>query len=577
MMRSLSCILDKKSFYLCTIIVLSVLTTLPWLPLGNFYTRGEPREALVAMAMLEQHNFILPEFQGEIAFKPPFLHWLVALFSILQGHVSEFTSRLPSALAACFMFISFFSFMSKRMNSKHVFLGTLLLMSCFEIHRASMTCRVDMLLTSMIVLSLLCIYKWSENDYKGLPVLIPLFISSAILTKGPIGVILPCFILFVYMLLQREKVSKIIVSLLKITLSSSILPLCWYLAAYQQGGDPFLNLFMEENFGRFLGKMSYESHENGIMYNVYSLLAGLLPWTLLVFFSLFTFRYKKTTVGVNKAWFVKQWNEFLAMDKVRLFSLVVAVCVFVFYCIPKSKRSVYTMPMYPFICLFLAEYFYYLYHTRIKTWKAFNITLSFLSVVLIILMIAIHWINLDILGTSHSSQRIISQMSELQDTPFSFFYIFFIVVLLIIVFCSVKAMYHHKCFLYYTVFVWFGINLVLDGLVIPSIKNSVPDYYLAKEINERYSNEKIYSYRPLGKAVETFYVVCYYLADKCQNLSEEDVLPDKGYILLREDTLDDFEKMMKDYDIEEISRSLTRFTTAHGYILFYQFSKKQEV
>ena len=43
---------------------------------------------------------------------------------------------------------------------------------------------------------------------------------------------------------------------------SCILPAAWYLAAYQQGGDNFIALVMEENFGRFMGKMTYESHEN---------------------------------------------------------------------------------------------------------------------------------------------------------------------------------------------------------------------------------------------------------------------------------------------------------------------------
>lgn len=564
----------KKHFYLYVIIALSLLSVLPWLALGNFYTRGEPREALVAMAMLQQGNFILPEFQGEIAFKPPFLHWLVALFSKTQGYISEFTSRLPSALAACAMFISFFSFMSKRMNVKHVFLATLLLMSCFEIHRAAMTCRVDMLLTSMIVLSLLCIYKWSEKEYKALPVLIPLFISGAILTKGPIGVILPCFILFVFMLLQKEKFTKIIITLVKIVLSSAILPLCWYIAAYHQAGDTFLTLFMEENFGRFLGKMTYESHENGAIYNVWSLLAGLLPWTLLVLFSLFTLKYKKIAVG--KKWLIAQWNALLAMDKVRLFSLVAAVCVFVFYCIPKSKRSVYIMPMYPFTCIFLADYFYYLYQKKINSWNAFAITLSSVGVLLAILLVAIHRIDLsNILSDSHSSQRIIMQMGWLQDLPLNLYYLFFVALLLFLAYYSIRSMRRKSAsFMYVTVFIWFGINFALDGLVIPSIKNGVPDYYLAQEVNQLCPEETIYSYRPVENPSETLYVVSFYLNDRIEILSEKDVLPDKGHVLVREEDKEYFERMMGNSVYKEVYRTNNPFTTTHRYILFYEFEKK---
>ena len=59
------------------VVVIAMILSLPWLGLGNFYTRGEPREALVAVAMMQQDNYILPFFQGDFAFKPPMLHWLV--------------------------------------------------------------------------------------------------------------------------------------------------------------------------------------------------------------------------------------------------------------------------------------------------------------------------------------------------------------------------------------------------------------------------------------------------------------------------------------------------------------------
>ena len=110
------------------VFILSVLLTLPWIGLGNFYTRGEPREALVAVEMLEQGNFILPFFQGEFAFKPPMLHWLVALFSLPQGYVSEITARLPSALACIVMCCAFYSFVSKRFSPSRSFYA-----SCFTL------------------------------------------------------------------------------------------------------------------------------------------------------------------------------------------------------------------------------------------------------------------------------------------------------------------------------------------------------------------------------------------------------------------------------------------------------------
>ena len=187
------------------VLVLATMLTLPFIGMGHFYTRGEPREALVAMAMLDQGNFILPFFQGEFAFKPPMLHWLVALFSMPQGYVSEMTARLPSALAYIAMCYGFFVFFSRRYHVGKVLIATLVLITSFEVHRAAMTCRVDMVLTAFMVGGFLFLYRWKERGYRGMPWLASLMISGAILTKGPIGAILPCAVMAVMMIVDGEK------------------------------------------------------------------------------------------------------------------------------------------------------------------------------------------------------------------------------------------------------------------------------------------------------------------------------------------------------------------------------------
>ena len=157
------------AIYGFAVLVVAVLLTLPWLGLGHFYTRGEPREALVAVAMMEQGNYILPVFQGEIAFKPPMLHWLVSLFSLPQGYVSEYTARMPSAIASIVMVFAFFVFYSRRVGYGKSLVASLLLITCFEVHRAAMTCRVDMVLMAFTVGSMMALSRWLENGCRKLP------------------------------------------------------------------------------------------------------------------------------------------------------------------------------------------------------------------------------------------------------------------------------------------------------------------------------------------------------------------------------------------------------------------------
>ena len=266
---------------------------------------------------VEHGNWILPiNNGGDIPYKPPFFHWCIAFFSLFIGHVNEFTSRLPSAISLVLMTIGGFAFFAKRKDTQTALIAAILTLTSFEVHRAGVNCRVDMVNTAFMVGAMYLLYRWWEKGKKQLPWLAILCMSGATLTKGPVGI---------------------------------IIPFCWYYAAYQQGGDEFLRLVKEENIDRFMGKMAYESHENPAWYNLLTLITGWLPYTLLLLFSLFILPWKK---------FCK--SQFMANAKqatpLQVFTWLAFLLVLFFYCIPKSKRSIYLLPCYPFMAYLIAEY-----------------------------------------------------------------------------------------------------------------------------------------------------------------------------------------------------------------------------
>ena len=158
----------KKAFWF--IALLSVLVIVPFLGETIFYSKGEPREAIVAYTMLKSGNCILPVNYGvEIAYKPPFLYWAIAVVSSIMGGVTEFSSRMPSALAFLAMQLVFFSFVAKRKNIKTAFLTSILLLSSFEVHRAAVACRLDMVQVSFIVIALCLLFRWDEKGSKEIP------------------------------------------------------------------------------------------------------------------------------------------------------------------------------------------------------------------------------------------------------------------------------------------------------------------------------------------------------------------------------------------------------------------------
>ena len=164
-------IVDKNIFLSC-IIALAILMLIPFIGMTDFHTKGEPREAVIALDMLKSGNWILPVTAGGvIAYKPPFYHWCLAATSYVCGGVTEFTARFPSSAFAIAMIIMFYLFYARRTSSYQSFLATAILMTSFEVHRAAMNARVDMVLMSLSVMAILKLYMWWEKGLKGIPII----------------------------------------------------------------------------------------------------------------------------------------------------------------------------------------------------------------------------------------------------------------------------------------------------------------------------------------------------------------------------------------------------------------------
>ncbi|MDR0844145.1 MAG: glycosyltransferase family 39 protein [Tannerella sp.] len=363
------------------------LISVCWIATGDFFVKVGSDDAIAAASILESGDWVLPRIHAnEFAYKPPMAQWMMAVASMPQGYVSEFTTRLPSALAYTALMAFLLVFFGRKVRFQEAFIASLLLLTSIGMHCASMSAQVDMLLTAFIVVGLIQLFRWEYNlELKGLPLIIPLMLSGAILTKGLVGIVLPLFIFGVYLLmLRRYRLRKIIKSLVYIGLASLFIPSLWYIEAWRQGGNSFLNMTIIENFGRFFSVYSDSSLcvEKGAWYNPVSLIKGFLPWTILLFFSLFGLKTGKPQTSVTEG-LKKCWNAILSMDKTKLFSLVAIVCIVFFYSIPGNKRSLYLLPAYPFIALFMSQYIICLTERRSKVTRVFAGTLAVINLCVI--------------------------------------------------------------------------------------------------------------------------------------------------------------------------------------------------
>lgn len=569
---------DKKiAFWF--IALLSVLVLVPFLGETIFYSKGEPREAIVAYTMLESGNWILPMNYGvEIAYKPPFLYWTIAVISSILGGVSEFSARMPSALAFLAMQLVFFSFVAKRKNVKTAFLTSILLLSSFEVHRAAVACRLDMLQVSLIVISLCLLFRWDEKNCKGVPWLAVLLMACATLTKGPVGSIFPCLCIGIYQLLRGRSFGKAFFSLLGIGLLSLIPLGIWFWAAYQQGGEPFVNLMLEENTGRFFRKMSYESHENPLWYNFLTLIWGWIPWTLVLLVSLFGLKWKEMHVlpegdSVGER-LKKVWDKFRSQSPLQLFIWVVILTIFIFYCIPKSKRSVYLLPIYPFMGVLLAEYLLALVQRGAKVFKISAWIFAALAVLLTVTFFTVRLglVPESIWGTGRHAAENIAFMNALQTVPLSFSKWLIVFLPLMSAACLLYTLL--KCadarpLLYGVAGCMLCIFVALDGVYQPTVLAVKSDKHLAVRLNDLEPEEPVYSYGDWVK----FYSINYYLGDRVRIF---DMLhPAEGCVLVIDELQEKFlQNNQNAYRLDEVYRTPLRSCDMRKKVIVYKFSRK---
>lgn len=553
--------------------VIAVMLTVPFLGLTDFYSKGEPREAVVAYTMVEHGNWILPiNNGGDIPYKPPFFHWCIALFSLLQGHVSEFTSRLPSALALVAMSVGGFVFFAKRKNANMALLATLLSLTAFEVHRAGINCRVDMVNTAFMVGALFLMFRWWERGKHTMPWLAILCMSGATLTKGPVGMLLPCAVMGVFMLTQRERLWSTVWRLGLTALLSLVLPLCWYYAAYLQGGDEFLRLVKEENIDRLLGKMAYESHENPFWYNFLTLITGWLPYTLLFVFSLFVLPWKR----FSKSGFMQSVRR---AEPMQVFVWLAFGLILFFYCIPKSKRSVYLLPCYPFMAWLMAQYVVWLVANRLSAVKAYAWLMGVLGVVLSVAFVVLKTgVVPDTLFHGKHAADNIAMLHALESISVSPSHLLFALLPAAVGVATIITLLKKDDTLRNRV-VWLSLSVVvalflaLDSTFQPAVLNTKADKPLAPQIEQRFDMTKMYSY--MSSPMLHFFSLNFYLGDRIQQF--EKVKPEDGVLMIPEDDVEEFKKTVgRGYCLQRVWQ-IRRAVEEKHEVGFYKFCKSEKL
>ena len=130
--------------------------------------RTESLRAILAREMLHSGNWIVPRLYGEPLFtKPPGMYVAIALCSLPFGEVTEFTARLPSALAAVATVLLVFWYVRRQLGRAAGLAAALIVpMSPMWLDKGS-AAEIDMLQVAWVAGSLLFFFRATEEDRPG--------------------------------------------------------------------------------------------------------------------------------------------------------------------------------------------------------------------------------------------------------------------------------------------------------------------------------------------------------------------------------------------------------------------------
>jgi 4-amino-4-deoxy-L-arabinose transferase-like glycosyltransferase len=306
-----------------------------------FYTRGEPREALVAREMLRTGEWLLPSRpDGELTRKPPVFYWAAAAALSLLPDRPELAVRLPSALLATAGVLVTWAVAQASVGAAAAFPAALTLATSLEWLRAATVARVDMALVAGLTLLfgawLLALAGGGDRPSPWLLAMGVTGAAVATLAKGPVALVLPALVVALLIVIRRDRTLLGRLGVIPVLVAGGAIAALWYGAAFARHGWAFFDVVAQENWLRYVDtEDAGTGHSHGLFYLPLVGLVGLLPWTPLL-----------PLAGAPVA------------DRTRRTPAVVfaaswVVVTFVFFSLADAKRSVYLLPLFPPLMLLL--------------------------------------------------------------------------------------------------------------------------------------------------------------------------------------------------------------------------------
>lgn len=312
--------------------------------------------ASIAREMWETKSFLQVYNHGaDYLDKPPLLFWLSSLSIGVLG-LSNFAYKLPAILVIVLGIYSTYRFSLLYYSRRKAIYAALILATTQALFLVTNDVRTDGILTGFIIFSVWQISEFLRtNKYKYL-ILGSIGVAAAMMTKGPIGIVLVGFAIGGDFIVKRQwsNFLKWEWILLLIIVALLLVPMTYGLytqfdlhpekEVYGLSGPSGVRFFYwTQSFGRITGE-NYWKNDAGFFFFFHTILWDFQPWVLFLIPALFI----KTKNLILSNFRIPNNQEYMS------FSLFVIG----FLALSKSgfKLPHYIFPLFPFAAIMVADY-----------------------------------------------------------------------------------------------------------------------------------------------------------------------------------------------------------------------------
>jgi len=328
-------------------IIILVMLSLAFFMFGNsLLSLTNPDEVFYAQTAKEmaQHNtWMVPYlFDGPQFEKPVLTYWLIRLGYIIFG-VTNFGARFFPALFGLIgaLAVYFFSRAAFK-EEKKAFFCALVMMSAGLYIGLARTVFTDLIFSVFIFLSLGSFFWAYINNKRKAAGLVLFFVFSglAVLTKGPLGFLIPVLVGILFLAIRKEL--KFIIS--RFTLWGLacfiLIALPWYVYIIKIYGREFIQEFFYNDHIRRLFEAEHSSNDTWYFYPL-SALGCMFPWSIF------------TAAGL-----VLLFKKVRTSNPVYLYLACWIAVVFVVFQAAHSKLVSYILPMFAAMAVVTGDFIY---------------------------------------------------------------------------------------------------------------------------------------------------------------------------------------------------------------------------